>query len=175
MNKVPTTEQSIAPPPLLYTNNFTINLIPVIVTVLTRTRPSATVSGPAWWEAVLLGSVCTGQTNHRFSARSRAPPYGKLSCKYSHFNQRHEYLSASKKKNHINRIVDFFRAYWLNWPGLCIILYLCAMIGTVIYAFYETCDPKTYGLITASDQASQVIQGANTNWYFPCYTLTENV
>lgn len=43
-------------------------------------------------------------------------------------------------------------AYWLNWPGLCIILYLCAMIGTVIYAFYETCDPKTYGLITASDQ-----------------------
>ncbi|XP_048760690.1 sodium-coupled monocarboxylate transporter 1-like [Ostrea edulis] len=43
-------------------------------------------------------------------------------------------------------------AYWLNWPGLCIILYVCAMIGTVIYAFYETCDPKTYGLISASDQ-----------------------
>ncbi|XP_062594392.1 sodium-coupled monocarboxylate transporter 1-like [Saccostrea cucullata] len=43
-------------------------------------------------------------------------------------------------------------AYWLNWPGLCIILYICAMIGTVIYAFYETCDPKTYGLISASDQ-----------------------
>ncbi|XP_060075307.1 sodium-coupled monocarboxylate transporter 1-like isoform X1 [Ylistrum balloti] len=43
-------------------------------------------------------------------------------------------------------------AYWFNFPGLCVILYLCCFIGTVAYAFYRTCDPKTFGLITASDQ-----------------------
>lgn len=43
-------------------------------------------------------------------------------------------------------------AYWFNFPGLCVILILCALIGTVIYAFYETCDPKSFGLISASDQ-----------------------
>ncbi|XP_069123546.1 sodium-coupled monocarboxylate transporter 1-like isoform X2 [Argopecten irradians] len=43
-------------------------------------------------------------------------------------------------------------AYWFNFPGLCVILYLCCFIGTVAYAFYRTCDPKTFGLINASDQ-----------------------
>ncbi|XP_021352815.1 sodium-coupled monocarboxylate transporter 2-like, partial [Mizuhopecten yessoensis] len=43
-------------------------------------------------------------------------------------------------------------AYWVNFPGLCIILYLCCFIGTVTYAFYRTCDPKTFGLISAADQ-----------------------
>lgn len=43
-------------------------------------------------------------------------------------------------------------ALWLNFPGLCIILYLCCLVGIVLYAFYRTCDPVTYGLIMASDQ-----------------------
>ncbi|XP_064601430.1 sodium-coupled monocarboxylate transporter 1-like [Liolophura sinensis] len=41
---------------------------------------------------------------------------------------------------------------WLNFPGLCLILYLCCLIGIVIYAFYSECDPKAFGLIFASDQ-----------------------
>ncbi|KAK3091104.1 hypothetical protein FSP39_017149 [Pinctada imbricata] len=43
-------------------------------------------------------------------------------------------------------------AYWFNWPGLCVILYVCCLIGIVLYAFYETCDPKGFNLIDASDQ-----------------------
>ncbi|XP_021359993.1 sodium-coupled monocarboxylate transporter 2-like [Mizuhopecten yessoensis] len=43
-------------------------------------------------------------------------------------------------------------AYWFNFPGLCVILLLCCLIGTVIYAFYQTCDPLSFGLIDASDQ-----------------------
>ncbi|XP_050390983.1 sodium-coupled monocarboxylate transporter 1 isoform X2 [Patella vulgata] len=43
-------------------------------------------------------------------------------------------------------------AIWLNLPGLWVVLYLSCLIGTVIYAFYRTCDPKTFNLITASDQ-----------------------
>ncbi|KAL5019106.1 hypothetical protein ScPMuIL_004828 [Solemya velum] len=43
-------------------------------------------------------------------------------------------------------------AYWMNFPGLCLILFLCCLIGIEIYAFYSTCDPKTFELITASDQ-----------------------
>ncbi|XP_071129767.1 sodium-coupled monocarboxylate transporter 2-like [Mytilus edulis] len=43
-------------------------------------------------------------------------------------------------------------ALWLNFPGLCIILYLCCLVGIVLYAFYRHCDPVTYGLIMASDQ-----------------------
>lgn len=43
-------------------------------------------------------------------------------------------------------------AIWLNFPCLLIILYLCGMIGVVMYAFYSKCDPITFGLISASDQ-----------------------
>lgn len=43
-------------------------------------------------------------------------------------------------------------AYWFNFPGLCVILYLCCLIGIVIYAFYRECDPQSLGLITAADQ-----------------------
>lgn len=43
-------------------------------------------------------------------------------------------------------------ALWLNFPGLCIILYTCCLVGIVLFAFYSHCDPVTYGLIMASDQ-----------------------
>lgn len=43
-------------------------------------------------------------------------------------------------------------ALWLNFPGLCIILYTCCLVGIVLYAFYRLCDPVTFGLIMASDQ-----------------------
>ncbi|ESP04001.1 hypothetical protein LOTGIDRAFT_185388 [Lottia gigantea] len=43
-------------------------------------------------------------------------------------------------------------AIWLNAPGLVIILFLCSLIGIVMYAFYSTCDPLKFGLISASDQ-----------------------
>ncbi|KAJ8318308.1 hypothetical protein KUTeg_003399 [Tegillarca granosa] len=43
-------------------------------------------------------------------------------------------------------------AIWLNFPGLCVILYLCSLVGIVMYAFYSTCDPIKFGLIMASDQ-----------------------
>ncbi|ESP04002.1 hypothetical protein LOTGIDRAFT_156605 [Lottia gigantea] len=43
-------------------------------------------------------------------------------------------------------------ALWINAPGLIIILLLCSMIGIVMYAFYSTCDPLKFGLVSASDQ-----------------------
>lgn len=43
-------------------------------------------------------------------------------------------------------------ALWLNFPGLCIILYICCLIGIVLYDFYKKCDPKTFGLVTQGDQ-----------------------
>ncbi|GAB1600201.1 sodium-coupled monocarboxylate transporter 1-like [Argonauta hians] len=43
-------------------------------------------------------------------------------------------------------------AMWLNFPGLCLILLICCLIGIVLYDFYKTCDPKTFGWITQSDQ-----------------------
>ncbi|XP_067673778.1 sodium-dependent multivitamin transporter-like [Haliotis asinina] len=43
-------------------------------------------------------------------------------------------------------------AIWINFPGLCLILYVCCLIGIVLYAFYSTCDPIRFGLVSASDQ-----------------------
>lgn len=43
-------------------------------------------------------------------------------------------------------------ALWLNFPGLCIILFLACLVGIVMYAFYSTCDPIKFNLIVASDQ-----------------------
>nr|XP_034311781.1 sodium-coupled monocarboxylate transporter 1 [Crassostrea gigas]XP_034311782.1 sodium-coupled monocarboxylate transporter 1 [Crassostrea gigas]XP_034311783.1 sodium-coupled monocarboxylate transporter 1 [Crassostrea gigas]XP_034311784.1 sodium-coupled monocarboxylate transporter 1 [Crassostrea gigas] len=43
-------------------------------------------------------------------------------------------------------------AIWLNFPGLCLILYLCCLIGMVVYAFYSTCDPFSFNLVKTSDQ-----------------------
>ncbi|XP_071107016.1 sodium-coupled monocarboxylate transporter 1-like [Haliotis cracherodii] len=43
-------------------------------------------------------------------------------------------------------------ALWINAPGLCVILMLCSMVGIVMYAFYATCDPISFGLVFASDQ-----------------------
>ncbi|XP_076443078.1 sodium-coupled monocarboxylate transporter 2-like [Babylonia areolata] len=43
-------------------------------------------------------------------------------------------------------------AFWLNAPGLNLILILGCLIGIVIYAFYSDCDPKKAGLISKNDQ-----------------------
>ncbi|CAG5131357.1 unnamed protein product, partial [Candidula unifasciata] len=43
-------------------------------------------------------------------------------------------------------------AMWLNFPGLCIILYLCCFIGMFMAAFYEKCDPVTTKAVTDSNQ-----------------------
>ncbi|XP_022318074.2 sodium-coupled monocarboxylate transporter 1-like [Crassostrea virginica] len=43
-------------------------------------------------------------------------------------------------------------AIWLNFPGLCLILYLSCLIGMVVYAFYSTCDPFSFHLVKTSDQ-----------------------
>ena len=46
----------------------------------------------------------------------------------------------------------YFRAMWLNFPGLCVILFLCCLIGIVVYGLYGYCDPFKFGLIKSSDQ-----------------------
>ncbi|KAL3876307.1 hypothetical protein ACJMK2_034170 [Sinanodonta woodiana] len=43
-------------------------------------------------------------------------------------------------------------AMWINFPGLCLILYLCCFIGIVMYAFYRNCDPVQFGLVSQADQ-----------------------
>ncbi|GAB1602817.1 sodium-coupled monocarboxylate transporter 2-like [Argonauta hians] len=43
-------------------------------------------------------------------------------------------------------------AIWLNFPFLLIILYLCGLIGVVLYAFYSKCDPIHANIVSASDQ-----------------------
>ena len=40
-------------------------------------------------------------------------------------------------------------------PGLAAMLILSAMTGILAYAFYEHCDPKSFGLISAGDQVGQ--------------------
>lgn len=43
-------------------------------------------------------------------------------------------------------------AMWINFPGLCGILYLCCLIGMVVYGLYSHCDPFKFGLVKTSDQ-----------------------
>lgn len=43
-------------------------------------------------------------------------------------------------------------AIWLNFPGLIFFLFLCGFLGIIMYAFYSSCDPKSFSLISASDQ-----------------------
>ncbi|XP_012935607.1 sodium-coupled monocarboxylate transporter 1 [Aplysia californica] len=43
-------------------------------------------------------------------------------------------------------------AVWLNFPGLCLILYLCCFIGIFMSAFYEKCDPLKGEFVTDSNQ-----------------------
>ncbi|KAL4240018.1 hypothetical protein ACF0H5_000813 [Mactra antiquata] len=43
-------------------------------------------------------------------------------------------------------------AMWINFPGLCLILYLGCFIGIALYNLYKTCDPIKYELIDATDQ-----------------------
>ncbi|XP_013391934.1 sodium-coupled monocarboxylate transporter 1 [Lingula anatina] len=52
-------------------------------------------------------------------------------------------------------VVDLKRAqiaYWVNGPGLGLILIVSAMSGILIYAHYFDCDPKTNGDISDLDQ-----------------------
>ena len=41
---------------------------------------------------------------------------------------------------------------WMNFPGLCLILYIGCFIGVALYALYRNCDPIKFGTITATDQ-----------------------
>lgn len=43
-------------------------------------------------------------------------------------------------------------AIWLNLPGMASIITLSCLVGVVMYAFYEQCDPVTYGVISKPDQ-----------------------
>ncbi|KAJ8318085.1 hypothetical protein KUTeg_003176 [Tegillarca granosa] len=43
-------------------------------------------------------------------------------------------------------------AMWLNFPGLCLILYFSCLIGIVVYGLYSQCDPFTFKLVQTSDQ-----------------------
>lgn len=43
-------------------------------------------------------------------------------------------------------------AMWVNFPGLCLILYLGCFIGVAVYNLYRECDPLKFGLISANDQ-----------------------
>ncbi|XP_059167278.1 sodium-coupled monocarboxylate transporter 1-like [Physella acuta] len=45
-------------------------------------------------------------------------------------------------------------AIWFNFPGLCLILYLCCFIGLYMSAFYENCDPLKSGFV---DDVNQII------------------
>lgn len=41
---------------------------------------------------------------------------------------------------------------WLNFPGLCIILYISCLIGMFMAAFYEKCDPLKAKFVDDSNQ-----------------------
>ncbi|XP_025084658.1 sodium-coupled monocarboxylate transporter 1-like [Pomacea canaliculata] len=43
-------------------------------------------------------------------------------------------------------------ALWINVPGLLIILGLSSLAGIVMYAFYSSCDPQQFGLVSGNDQ-----------------------
>ncbi|CAG5135836.1 unnamed protein product, partial [Candidula unifasciata] len=43
-------------------------------------------------------------------------------------------------------------AMWLNFPGLCIILYLSCFIGIFMASFYEKCDPITTKFVSNSNE-----------------------
>lgn len=43
-------------------------------------------------------------------------------------------------------------AIWLNLPGMASIITLACLVGVVMYAFYATCDPVKFGLISKPDQ-----------------------
>ncbi|XP_060553236.1 sodium-dependent multivitamin transporter-like [Ruditapes philippinarum] len=43
-------------------------------------------------------------------------------------------------------------AVWLNFPALVLINTLVCLIGVVMFAFYNTCDPIKYGLVSKNDQ-----------------------
>lgn len=43
-------------------------------------------------------------------------------------------------------------ALWLSMPGMALVFGLSSLIGIVMYAFYATCYPVKYGIITKADQ-----------------------
>ncbi|PAA57884.1 hypothetical protein BOX15_Mlig000375g2 [Macrostomum lignano] len=43
-------------------------------------------------------------------------------------------------------------AYWINMPGLFLLMLTCSICGMTIFAAYGTCDPLLSGRITANDQ-----------------------
>ncbi|XP_067675334.1 sodium/iodide cotransporter-like [Haliotis asinina] len=43
-------------------------------------------------------------------------------------------------------------AMWLNGLGLAVVVSLCCMIGVLLFAFYEECDPLQFNLVDGKDE-----------------------
>ncbi|OWF48465.1 sodium-coupled monocarboxylate transporter 1-like [Mizuhopecten yessoensis] len=52
----------------------------------------------------------------------------------------------------VSSMSNMRKAIWLNFPGMAIILTLVCLVGVVMFAYYERCDPVTLGIIKSSDQ-----------------------
>ncbi|XP_060071549.1 sodium-coupled monocarboxylate transporter 1-like [Ylistrum balloti] len=52
----------------------------------------------------------------------------------------------------VSSIRNSRKAIWLNLPGMAIILTVVCLVGVVMFAYYERCDPVTLGVIKSSDQ-----------------------
>ena len=63
-----------------------------------------------------------------------------------------------------NFLFFFWRAVWLNIPGLIIIVTLCCLDGLVIFAVYSGCDLGVQGKITSNDQVYYA--GLCLSWFF---------
>ena len=45
-----------------------------------------------------------------------------------------------------------YSAYWINAPGLIALIALPGLVGFIVYARYQYCDPLTIGLVDKRDQ-----------------------
>lgn len=52
----------------------------------------------------------------------------------------------------LNSMREIRIAYWINFPGLVLLMLICSVCGGVIYSAYRGCDPINMGEISAGDQ-----------------------
>ena len=133
---------------------------------LVRTPRSDTVRGPWWLGALSPGWLSMASIRHRFSAIARVLLSKRHNCEYifrtlsTYFPQKNIWTICSMYMYIVcNNLIHLKKlwllpcsAIWLNFPGLCLILYLSCLIGMVVYAFYSTCDPFSFHLVKTSDQ-----------------------
>ena len=127
---------------------------------------SDTVRGPWWLGAHLPGWLSMASIRHRFSAIARVLLSKRHNCEYifrthsAYFPQKtYEPFAVCICILYTTTLFTWKKlwllpcsAIWLNFPGLCLILYLSCLIGMVVYAFYSTCDPFSFHLVKTSDQ-----------------------